>query len=189
MPEDYFDPRTVGRVRNPGTYVGTYPIASPQGGSMLNFQAYQPSFIGRPVDRVEQLFQSDYKQQMNVLDQSSAIDLALASQDVVDKDYDIIIDAKNNIKGLIGEIAESGDHRLAKAKLARGTRDYILDNQLLKNAVEVKAAMNQYDAAILEKQLTDNTFTDADAMAAKAISRDRYPGQLEKPGSKFQGFI
>ena len=52
MPEDYFNPRQRVGTRNPSTYVGTYPIASANSNSLLDFQTHQSSFIGRPVNRI-----------------------------------------------------------------------------------------------------------------------------------------
>jgi len=155
------------------------------GGSMLAFNQYVPTFVGRPVDRIAETSKTLAEANQKIVNDVNTIDLLLAQEEVLSSDYGVIEQAKSDLKAGIQDIATSDNYNLARARLNKIAKDSYLANKDLRSAKEEYAKFKQYDNQLYSRIGTDLSREDYEK--AKAISMSEYGGIQN--GSKFTPFV
>jgi len=155
--------------------------------SLLDFKAYTPQFIGRPVNRIAETMKNVATENQQIVDTANAIDIALSNEQVSEADMGIVNDAKAKLKEEIGNIATSKDYYMAKPRLNKAIKDTYLANPELRRANEEYAKQKQYETQ-LQSRIGKEGFTKDDYEKARAISLEGYAGGVRE-GKSFVPFI
>jgi hypothetical protein len=115
-------------------------------GSLIDFNVYKPEYIGRPVEQLQKMVQLQAANNKQILDKTSAIDLALSNLDVNPEDEGAkaaIANQRQAINDRINSIISSGDYTLAEAQANRMARDFTTDKGL-QQSVANQAIYNKH---------------------------------------------
>ena len=116
-----------------------------QGGN-LNFNTYEPEFVGRNVTALSSMMGRLDENNRAVVDTNSSLDLALSNLDIAGEEEYIRDNRKQEMKaGIQGVInsVEAGDTSMIEAQMNQVTRGYLKDEDL-KRASSNKLAFDEF---------------------------------------------
>lgn len=103
-----------------------------RGSSYLNFKPYMPTFIGRPVQEIGQMYQAFDKNLRYINDVQDALDVAMSDAElgIKEEDWHIAQRRKDAIRTSLSQVAESGNFRAAGLIVNKALKDFQTDNAL-----------------------------------------------------------
>lgn len=122
------------------------PMRRANGGSLLGFNVFRPTFIGKPVEAIANQYQTLGDRANRIVDDTSMLDMALSNLDIAEGDLGaqaLRNEQAEIFKQGVSEISSSGDYNLAEAKINQLSKQF-QQNKGLQQAVENKQAYDAY---------------------------------------------
>lgn len=111
--------------------------------SLLDFNEYNPEFIGRPIEAIESMARSQAANTRQLVDTASATDLALSNLDIHPDDEHIRLSQQQAFKEGIGSLSSLENKSMMGARIGRLATDF-QKNKGLQRAVTGKRTYDEY---------------------------------------------
>ena len=120
---------------------------------LLDFNVFQPRFVGRPVSDIGQMVDYRRTQDRQLVDNVNAIDIAMSNVDINPLDVggqQMLAERQQALKQGVSDIVDTGNYKLAPAIVNKLSKDFITDKGI-QTAVENQAAYNANRAKLQER--------------------------------------